>query len=960
MKRFFRNLKTLAMVAVVGFSTLAVSCYDDTELREGIKQNTEDLAALTARVEALEIKLGNEVNALKALIADEIAKVNDAIEAVEDKIVIADAEKNADGEWILTLANGETVTVYPKYQENHNGLLTVVKENGVYYWAQIVDGEPVKLTDANGNAYMFHHATVVPEIEIPEGHAAPEVRVNDAGYTEVSFDGGQTWHQMGGGDTGLFESVIATETSITFVLNGGQEFTVTLPEEVAFNVEGNKIFMNAGETVAVAIKATGVKEMLLLTQPEGWGVELQKNKVVVTAPAEEAEAPKAGGIKILAITNEGKVMLGKLSVSLEKGVYISIGEREVMTGYDEDWNPVYEMAPAIIFDNQMTEWVEDWYNPGELVEQERPLIAGIFPKGEFTLEYVAEELGKGYMGGFPYAYKNIYYGGENAFALEGFLEDSWSGEAIPYEVGGAYTIFATPYTNSGMGATINPEDIVIFEYVNSTFSVEEISSSAFDVQIKVVIAGYPEGYRMYFADAEYSWEEEWAQCQQWGDDFGSFMNVEKFEGSLFDFTYVDDGWSEKETGLPSKQYQLVLIPIYDGEYAKEDAKVYYFKTKGLEAGGTVNPTFTEGESGYDNIKVNVSAPGAKLTYYSFMNEDTYGQFLNDDEIREYLISNAAVKTSENFTASTTGLKQGAIRYLAALSVDKDGKYGAITKQSFSSKVFEFSKTATITIDDFQLSSLGNELKVKVTVAGSDSPVKEYRYGNTSNSFTWTNTYGGSFESAAAYIATVPNAYYGPKFVKPSELDADGYITIPNLAVGENYNFVIIAILENGEVTPGVGKNYDTEMAVTLVYADEAGYDEYKPTVTIDSVEDGSYDWTEDDKKITYTITPVAGTTVYNKLMDDEYEDTYNTPFTLMQYLATNTGTSYYYSQVCTEQTTYVFESYAYATSYLYVTWCNPEGDKYYQTWKVEIPGVTGVETEVPEEGGEGGEPGIML
>ena len=217
MKRFFRNLKTLAMVAVVGFSTLAVSCYDDTELREGIQQNTEDLAALTARVEALEIKLGNEVNALKALIADEIAKVNDAIEAVEDKIVIADAEKNADGEWILTLANGETVTVFPKYQENHNGLLTVVKENGVYYWAQIVDGAPVKLTDANGNAYMFHHATVVPEIEIPEGHAAPEVRVNEAGFTEVSFDGGLTWHQMGGGDTGLFESVIATETSITWI-----------------------------------------------------------------------------------------------------------------------------------------------------------------------------------------------------------------------------------------------------------------------------------------------------------------------------------------------------------------------------------------------------------------------------------------------------------------------------------------------------------------------------------------------------------------------------------------------------------------------------------------------------------------------------------------------------------------------------------------------------------------------
>ena len=955
MKKNFRNLKALAMAAVVGLATLSVSCYDDTELREGIQQNQESIADLTARVEALEIKLGNEVNALKALIADEIAKVNDAIEAVEDKIVIADAEKNADGEWILTLANGDTVTVYPEYQETNEGLLTVVKENGVYYWAQIVDGVVVKLTDANENGYAIHHEAIMPDI--PEGHDAPQVRVGDSGVNEVSFDGGQTWISLGGGDAGLFQSVVVEGGSLIMTLNSGEVFTVTLPEEVAFSVEGNKIFMNAGETVAVAIKATGVKEMLLLNQPEGWGVELLKNKVVVTAPAADAVAPQAGGIKILAITAEGKVMLGKLTVSLEKGVYISLGQREVMTGFDEEWNPVYEFTDAVIFDNQMTEWMEDWYS-GEMIEQPRPLIAGIFPKGEFTLEQLAEELGKGYMGNYPYSYENIYEPGETAVALNNFFVDSWTGEPIPFEVGGAYTIFATPYVSSGMGATINPDDIVIYEYINSTFSVEEVSASAFDIQIKVTIAGYPEGYRMYFGDAQYSWEDEWNMCQEWGDPFGSLMNVEKFEGSLFDFTFIDNGWSEKESGLPNKTYQLVLIPVKDGAYAKEDAKVYRFSTKSIEAGGTVAPTFEEGESGYDNIKVNVSAPGAKLTYYSFMNESVYSQFLSDDEIREYLLENGVVKAEESFTASTSGLSQGAVRYFVAFSVDKNGKYGAVVKNSYSSKVFEFSKTATITIDDFQLSAMGNELRVKVSVSGTDSAVKEYRYGNTNNEFTWTNTYGGNYDSAAAYIATVPNAYYGPKFVKPSELDEEGYFTIKNLAVGSEYNFVVLAVLENGEATPGAGRTYETEMNVELVYADEAGYDEFKPTVTIDSVEEGDYDWTDEDKNITYTITPAPGTTVYSRIMDNEYELTYNTPFTLMQYLATETGTSYYYSQACTEQTTYVYESYAYATSYLYVTWTNPEGDKYYETMKVEIPGVTGVET-APEEGGEeGGEPSI--
>lgn len=950
MKRFFRNLKTLAMVAVVGVATLAVSCYDDAELRDSIAKNEQSITDLTARVEALEIKLGNEVTALKALIESEVASLEEAIEAVEGKIVVADCQQGADGTWVLTLTNGEEVTIYPEAKQNG---LTVVEENGVYFWAQVVDDVVTKLVDANGNAYAVHHATVVPEIEIPECHAEPQVRTNEQGYTEVSFDGGVTWHQMGGGDTGLFQSVVVTEESLTFVLNGGEEFTVTLPEEFQFDVPGNKVFMNVAETLEVKMKLVSITDVTILTTPAGWDVELNGNKLNVVAPTQEAidaeTAVKGGVIKMLAVTGENKAVIGKLTVSVDKGIYIRLGEAEVRTGWDENWDPIYETVPAVIFDNQATVWYENWN--GEMMEEAQSFIVGIYPKGEFTPATLAAELEQGYYGAYPYAYQNVYYAGETAFALDGFLEDSWSGEAIPYEVGGAYTIFAAPFTSAGMGAEINPDDIVLYEYVNSALNVDLVSASPFDIQVKVNIAGY-EGYRYYFAESKYSWEDAWAEAEQWGDEFGTLGTVEKFEGSLFDFTYVDDGWSEKEVGMPGRSYTLVIVPIIDGECLKDNAKIFVFETEELQAGGAVTPVLTEGNCDYDRIRVNVEAPGAKLTYYNFYNETNFEAFEGDEELlRESLTNNGAVKTAETFEASTSGLKPGQVRYLAAYSVDASGKYGKVVTGKFSSKNVEFSETMSVNIDEFKLNSLGTEVTIKISVTGNTSDIVQYRYANIENESTWSMTYGGSFESAAAYIATVPNAYYGPKFLNPTDLDENGCFTISNLVSGSDYHFVIIAKDADGNWAAPAGMDYTPDMDVEFVRADGEGYDTYKPTIVFDSIVPGDYDWTEEDWVITYTITPAEGTTVYSRLMDSEYEQTYNSAWTLMQFLATQTGE--YYAKVCTETTTYVFDSYAYATSFLYVTWCNPAGDTFYETMKVEIPGITGVEPEAPEGGEEG-------
>ena len=125
MKRFFTNLKTLA---VVGVAALAVSCaeaYDDTDLRN-------EVAKLAERVQTLEDRWEEEVAALRALIDEKVAL----------------AEVKEDGAWQFTLSDGKTLTLYPEYAENG---LTLITEGGVKYWAKVEGNVVTALTDAQGN-----------------------------------------------------------------------------------------------------------------------------------------------------------------------------------------------------------------------------------------------------------------------------------------------------------------------------------------------------------------------------------------------------------------------------------------------------------------------------------------------------------------------------------------------------------------------------------------------------------------------------------------------------------------------------------------------------------------------------------------------------------------------------------------------------------------------------------------
>ncbi len=961
MKRFFRNLKTLAVVAMVGVASLAVSCseaYDDSQIKADIEE-------LKTRVEALEIKLGNEITALKALIDEKVADLNDAIDAVEGKIAILDYEANEDGSWTLTTKDGEDITIYPQYQENNEGLLTVIEEGGVYYWAQIVNGQAAYLTDRDGNKYVAHHATVMPEI--PEGHAEPQVRQDENGHNEVSFDGGINWYKMGGGDIGLFQSVTVSEDgqSLTFVLNNGDTFTTTLPEEFKVSIKSGKLFLKAEESRTVDMELQAIKDCEVLAKPEGWKATIDGKKLTIVAPA-KGVGEESGVVKVLAVTGEGKVAFAKLYVSAGAGYFVEIKEVEQEVYDPEADDVVMKPVLSVVVTNQLINEIDDY---GMIYRVVPSLYVGFMPAEEYSAEGVVDGLAN-YM--YPYntiqTEQVLLEEGQNesvqVFPIE-YLYLSPYGEPLAIEAGVEYVAWVSPYE---AGATywdpnvLYPEDFVYTTYVERWAEVEVVKTTAFDITIDVTVAGYDK-YIVYLNELEYAeyWEQElFEYWQKYGYDFGFERTEKKFSGSLFEFGYDVNGWSDMLEGLPNRDYLLLVLPLVDGkapaDYTVDDVKDYILSTSALQAGGEVKTTITAAEIGYNNVKGQFDAEGATVVYYNYYRQAAWTDEMaswTDDAWAKALSTGGYVKKSTSFTYNLSGINQGETIRFAAVAVDANGKYGPVAVETFVSNKLEFSDAIAVTAS-YEYENNGKD--IKVTFSTTKGEAVKYRYNFITNSYSWDSTYGGSFEEAGRTIATTNQTYY---YKETTENTASN----TGMSYGSTYWFVVIAYDAEGNVSHPYGFEFTPSMPGEIVYADEAGWETGKPAIelvscTLDEESTSNPAWNTYTVKI--KVTPGEGAVeTYFMRMDEEYEDSYSTEWALLQYCVSHyypsyptTYVSYGYTQKVTEATEYeVISGSIYNTLHFYMTWSTvgEDGKTYWhECWKLNAREFAGLEL-IPEE-----------
>lgn len=130
---------------------------------------------------------------------------------------------------------------------------------------------------------------------------------------------------------------------------------------------------------------------------------------------------------------------------------------------------------------------------------------------------------------------------------------------------------------------------------------------------------------------------------------------------------------------------------------------------------------------------------------------------------------------------------------------------------------------------------------------------------------WTETWGGSPQSAAEKLATAYMWQYGewPLIMHISELENNSIVVENAPAPGQLAHILIIAMDDDGNMSRAAYTTYTPVDELELIYADEAGYEYGKPNM--------SYAGVVDEDFLSFTIEFTEGTDrIWVNTLDDEY------------------------------------------------------------------------------------------
>ena len=155
MRKIFTNLKSVVALALVAAMTLSVSCmYDDTALTKRVDKVEKNLAALTEKVNALDVdavqSLINGLTVITGLTTDEAGNTVVTLSNGESFTVLAECaglqyrtengvlELSADGEtWVAVTANASCLV--KEVRTNADGTVTLVLADGTEFTGAVAE-----------------------------------------------------------------------------------------------------------------------------------------------------------------------------------------------------------------------------------------------------------------------------------------------------------------------------------------------------------------------------------------------------------------------------------------------------------------------------------------------------------------------------------------------------------------------------------------------------------------------------------------------------------------------------------------------------------------------------------------------------------------------------------------------------------------------------------------------------
>lgn len=700
-----------------------------------------ELDDLTQRVEQLEKDLNADVKNLEDLIAAASAKI--AVVAVEQ----------TDGKVVLTLADGSKVELSkPLENVDNSGLVTIVEEDGVKYWA--VNGQ-----EGHTGVPVGH-----PEYSI-------EFQINaDTKELQYSVNGGEwvgTGVQALAENAAIMTDFVEGEDYVEIIVNGTKIVLAKYSEDNSIlGVARADFFLRYEGQKTVQINQEAVAECYVMAKPDGWKANIVDGALVVTAPTKKAVeigAAETEGLVLLHATSlTGACKVAKVEVKAGPGLTLAVDINGNVTiensYYGESTNMwgetsfgfsdfIFGLATPSLFHEDPEAYVQvyndTWSAPSwddiifpsayNFVEQ------GIYVEGEYETDVVKTTVADAY---FMMNYEDLPDGAN-------------------------YVVWVAPADNEGKAVI---EDMVYTDYVNIKWNVAVKEVTHSDITLTAEVAGASKF--IINAVAESSYNSEWNPMSfddymnaPMGGPWNGFKSYGAAEalGLVVNVEEVPAEFKLSEI-LGQKlafgeNYKIWVMPVFDhlaiydeaNSMPEYDYYVYDFsafdyedhflpfvldaKTNDIVAGGAYAATLTLNRNDFTSIYVDVEvSEGTESVYYYWYTPEEFDAFESDAEIMDALFMDCYMPLEASGQVNKTYINPGEEYYLATLSIGTDGKYGEVVAEKYSTLAIPFDENIKVELVSAELDAEGKNYTVTVNVTGATKVMgynlthSDYYYG----------------------------------------------------------------------------------------------------------------------------------------------------------------------------------------------------------------------------------------
>ena len=811
--------KTLRTILAGALALLAVSCYDDSELRGKVGKLDERVTALEAKLNAevgglndlatrlaaaeagittlngnvttftsqitgiltrldavdgaADGKIKNLEDAIAALQAADV-KFNTDLAAAAAKIAVTKVEE-VNGVVELTLADGSKVALSkPLSNVENSGLVTVVETEEGKFWA-VVEADGTKTS-----------------LEVPVGHPDVDIefQVSAEGELQYSVNGGEfvatgvTTSDLSGQEYLITDVEVAEGVVVITIGETVLSLPMYNPTPTVMIKSGKQFFeYSASKTVEVGVE--GVETLQVMNQPYGWKASVKGGALTVTAPSETNTDAELSGVVVLHGDANGACVTAALNVAVGEGMVISVDEAGLVTLTNPIVAPITDYWGEVMgmgFGNAIVGYMPvDQFNSFSSMEELTTTLVydsygldGAFSYLENVRENYAAQL----------EYDEEKYAVDTlTFTLEQFGANTWP----MYEPvkGERYVIFAIPqdkqkaYPENAVYVYYEP---VIVEPV-AEVSFNDIALTVNTYGTDVVYAGLVEASMFEGEDATQTFDQymefgygmggPWKQFQQEG--YFESIGQEVANGAEISLAELNYG----DPLLPSSKYIVWLMPKKGSkapaeyDYAKDfKPYVFEFTTADIVAGGA-EATLEAGEMTYSSISVNVTPAEGTSTWYKFYEVGEIDE-MNDVQLAIHVMSYGYPLYGT--AAEETMLQDGTTMVLVVLSIDEEGKY-ALATQSYSTLSYPVVETITATVESVTKGE-GKEYTAVIAVTGA---TKVALYSNYSASYTSFNKYLANKSTYMKYADVV-----------------DGKATVTFTASADYYYMCVAGFNENAD------------------------------------------------------------------------------------------------------------------------------------------------------------------